>query len=97
MMSYGLEAEVARTETWVEDVRGYVDVPFPASLVTETLRDLGLERGRVGCELGDNQRLWMSFRDFEAVRSGLPDASFVDASDVLVQCRLPSRHSRSSG
>ena len=32
MMVYGLEAGLVRDETWVEDIRGYVDVPFPADL-----------------------------------------------------------------
>ncbi|MCL4186695.1 MAG: Xaa-Pro peptidase family protein [Rhodobacteraceae bacterium] len=88
MMIYGLEAEVARNETWVADVRGYVDVPFPVSLVTDTQNDLGLSGGRIGCELGDNQRLWMSHRDFEAIRAALPGARFVDASETLVACRI---------
>jgi Xaa-Pro aminopeptidase len=87
MMVYGLEVELVRDESWVEDVRGYVDVPFPTSLVVDTFRDLGLEDGRIGCELGDDQRLWMTFQEFEAVRAALPRARFVDASRLLKRCR----------
>jgi len=87
MMVYGLEAALVRDETWVEDVRGYVDVPFPAGLVVETFKDLGLESGRIGCELGSEQRLWLSFHEFEAIRTGLPRAQFVDASDLLKRVR----------
>lgn len=87
MMVYGLEVALIRDETWVEDVRGYVDVPFPPSLVVDTFRDLGLETGRIGCELGSEQRLWLTFQEFEAIRSALPRAQFVDASQVLKQCR----------
>jgi Xaa-Pro dipeptidase len=87
MMVYGLETALVRDETWVEDVRGYVDVPFPPSLVVDTFRDLGLETGRIGCELGSEQRLWLTFQEFEAIRSALPRAQFVDASQVLKQCR----------
>lgn len=83
MIVYGLEAGLVRDETWVEDVRGYVDVPFPADLVVETFKDLELETGRIGCELGSEQRLWLTFQEFEAIRSGLPRAQFVDASHVL--------------
>jgi Xaa-Pro dipeptidase len=87
MMVYGLEVGLVKDETWVEDVRGYVDVPFPTALVVDAFRDLGLEDGRVGCELGDDQRIWMTFQEFEAIRSALPRAQFVDASRVLKQCR----------
>ena len=87
MMVYGLEAGLVRDETWVEDVRGYVDVPFPADLVVKTFKDLGLESGRIGCELGSEQRLWLTFQEFEAIRAGLPRAQFVDASRLLKRVR----------
>jgi Xaa-Pro aminopeptidase len=87
MMVYGLEAQLVRDETWVDDVRSYVDVPFPPALVVDTIKDLGLEQGRIGCELGDNQRLWMTFNEFDAIRAALPSARFVDASAVLMRCR----------
>lgn len=88
MMVYGLEAQLCRDETWIEDIRTYVDVPFPAKLVVDTLKDLGLDNGRIGCELGDNQRLWMTYQEFDDIRAGLPNAKFVDGSQVYVQCRL---------
>ena len=87
MMVYGLEVALVHDETWVDDVRGYVDVPFPPSLVVDTFSDLGLETGRIGCELGSEQRLWLTFQEFEAVRSALPRAQFVDASQVLKHSR----------
>ena len=87
MMVYGLEVALVHDETWVDDVRGYVDVPFPPSLVVDTFSDLGLETGRIGCELGSEQRLWLTFQEFEAVRSALPRAQFVDASQVIKHSR----------
>ena len=87
MIVYGLEAGLVREETWIEDVRSYVDVPFPTDLVVETFKDLGLETGRIGCELGPEQRLWLTFQEFEAIRAGLPRAQFVDASRLLKQAR----------
>lgn len=87
MIVYGLEAALVREETWVEDVRGYVDVPFPAELVVATFKDLGLETGRVGCELGSEQRLWLTFQEFEGIRAGLPRAQLVDASRLFKRVR----------
>lgn len=88
MLVYGLETQLARDETWVTDIRSYVDVPFPASLVVDTFKDLGLETGRIGCELGNEQRLWLTMQEFDAIRSALPKAQFVDGSDVFVNCRM---------
>jgi Xaa-Pro aminopeptidase len=88
MMVYGLEAQLARDETWITDVRSYVDVPFPASLVVDTFKDLGLEAGRIGCELGNEQRLWITIQEFDEIRSALPKAQFVDGSGVFVRCRM---------
>jgi Xaa-Pro aminopeptidase len=87
MMVYGLEIELVRDESWVEDVRGYVDVPFPVGLVVDTFRDLGLENGRIGCELGDDQRLWLTLNEFDAIRTALAGAQFVDASRLFKRCR----------
>jgi Xaa-Pro dipeptidase len=87
MIVYKLEAGLVLGESWVEDIRGYVDAPFPASVVVDTFKDLGLEDGRIGCELGSEQRLWLTFQEFEAIRAGLPRAQFVDASRLLKQCR----------
>ena len=88
LLIYGLEAGDAKEQGWIDDVRSYVDVPFPWILIADTLKDVGLANARIGCELGPNQRMWLTFQDFEAVRAAMPSAEFVDASDVLVRCRL---------
>lgn len=87
MIVYGLETGLVRDETWVEDIRPYTDVPFPAMLVVETFKDLGLENGRIGCELGDDQRIWLTIQEFDAIRAALPRAHFADASNLLKRCR----------
>lgn len=88
MMIYEFETPRARQETWIEDIRSYVDVPFPPELVSGTIEDLGLAAGRIGCELGLNQRLWLPFDDLESIRRRLPNAELVDASQVYVRCRM---------
>jgi Xaa-Pro aminopeptidase len=88
LMIYGLEAPEAREQGWIDDIRTYVDVPFPPDLVADTLKDLGLANGRIGCELGSNQRLWLTYQDFEAIKAGVPTARFVDGAAVFVRSRL---------
>lgn len=87
MIVYGLEAGLVREETWVDDVRSYVDVPFPTDLVVNTFKDLRLENSRIGCELGPEQRLWLTYDEFEAIKLGLPNARLVDASQLLKRVR----------
>jgi Xaa-Pro aminopeptidase len=88
LMIYSLEEAKARAETWVDDIRGYTDAPFPVSLAVDTLKDLGLDKGRIGCELGANQRVWMTMEEFDGVRNAFPEAEFLDAAQLLVEVRL---------
>jgi Xaa-Pro aminopeptidase len=84
----GGEVSEALAQTWIEDVRGYTGLPLEAAAVPATLRDLGLDRARFGCELGPWQRLGIPHSMFEAIREGLPAARFVDASAVLEAVRM---------
>ena len=52
------------------------------------LRDLGLDRGRLGMELGDEQRLGMTQLELEALRAGLKHVELVDAAPPLWRLRM---------
>jgi Xaa-Pro aminopeptidase len=56
--------------------------------MVQALKEMGLSRGRIGCELGYEQRLGISLRAWEQVVSALPDAEFVDAADLLWKLRM---------
>jgi Xaa-Pro dipeptidase len=88
LLIHGGEVKEALTQTWIEDVRGYHAMPLEAAVVSGTLRDLGLERARLGCELGPWQRLAIPQSLFQAMREELPEAAFVDASTVLEGVRM---------
>jgi Xaa-Pro aminopeptidase len=51
---------------------GYEDLPFDPALLIEALSESGLERGRVGFELGPNQRLGLAYTHLQAVEAALP-------------------------
>lgn len=79
----------ARSRSSVRDVRTFGEIMgAPISGIVEILKELGMDSGKVGCELGYEQRLDMAVADFEAVKSQLPAASFVDASDLLWELRM---------
>src|SRR5439155_23653667 len=74
-------AEDAPHETWVRDLRPYTRIDrFDVELLLETLRERDLHRGRIGLELGQEQRVNLSPRDFERLREGLAEAELADAA-----------------
>lgn len=85
---YGFEEAEIRATTWLEDVYSYVDVPFPPDLLVSALKERGYEKGRIGWEFGDNQRLWLHVNAVEAAAAQMPDAEFVDASLVYTEVRM---------
>ncbi len=79
----------ARARSSVRDVRTFSEVMGgPVKGIVEILKELGMDKGNVGCELGYEQRMDMAYNDFEAVKAQLPDAAFVDASPLLWKLRM---------
>ena len=87
LLVYGVNEQNAREMSWVEDVRAYAP-PFTGAAVAEAIEQRGLARGRIGAELGVDQRIFMPIAEFDALRGALPDAHFVDASPVLWDLRM---------
>lgn len=81
-------AEEAPHESWIERVEAHgVTGAAPVDLVARLCRALGLERARIGAELGYEQRLNLSYVDFQRLRAALPSASFVDAAPAIWSVR----------
>lgn len=88
MIIYGRDEREVRATTPVKNIKTYVDVPFPLELVPQTFKELGLERARIGCEIGEFQRLGISYNDFMAIQRAMPAAGFVDASGIFNHLRM---------
>jgi Xaa-Pro dipeptidase len=83
---YGVNAENAREASWVQDVVTYAP-PFAGDALAAALRARGLDRGRIGAELGSDQRLAMPLLEWRALEAGARGASFEDASALLWELR----------
>jgi Xaa-Pro aminopeptidase len=82
------EAE-ARRYSWIDDVRTYRDLSVaPLAELRGIFGQLGLETGRIGAELGYEQRLGIPMREFERIRAEFPRASFEDAAALLWRLRM---------
>lgn len=88
MIVYGRDEREVRATSPVKHIKTYVDVPFPLDLVPQTFRELGFDRGRIGCEIGEFQRLGISYNDFRTIQEALPSAHIVDASRLLNHLRM---------
>lgn len=81
--------ESTRRETWVQDVRLYhhlIEGHLP--LIKSVFEDLALVDGRIGAELGFEQRLGLSYTDFQTIRQELPNVTFMDASHLFWKLRM---------
>lgn len=82
-----LVPEMRRTGV-VEDIRTYPRGGAASTrLLADTLREFGMDKGKVGSELGYEQRLGMSFQEFMDLKGLLPKAELVDAAALLWRLR----------
>jgi len=78
-----------RRETWIKDIRFYENlIEGYVPEIVSVLQDQGLVDGRIGAELGYEQRLGLSYNDFQVVKHKLPHLTFTDASSLLWQLRM---------
>lgn len=88
MIVYGRDERMVRLQVPVSNMKTYLDVPYPVSLIPDTLKEMGLERATIGCELGEFQRLGISVLELQSVQSALPGATFVDAAPIFNHFRM---------
>jgi Xaa-Pro aminopeptidase len=83
---YGINEDNARANSPVEDVVAYAP-PFSGAALAEAARARGIG-GRIGAELGTDQRVAMPMLEWQAFVAALGDAEVVDASALLWDLRM---------
>jgi Xaa-Pro aminopeptidase len=78
----------AVANSWIDDVRHWVDLPFTPALLEEVLCDKGLSQARIGMEFSRELHLCIPFNDFGTLKTNLPDADFTDAADIIWTLRM---------
>ncbi len=81
--------EIAQIEqtSFVTDIRTTGGLTGHPEFIAGVLKELGLSRARIGCELGREQYLGISCLGFREVRAGMSEAEFVDAADIILAVR----------
>jgi Xaa-Pro dipeptidase len=87
-------AYVAEATSWVADVRlwgGFKRTGIPADpvvAIVDAIKDLGLQNGRLGLELGYGTRLAMSQSDYLQLAGSLNGAELVDNAEAIWALRM---------
>lgn len=77
--------------TWIDDIRSW-PAPEPdddgVSLLADTLRGVGANKGRIGIPMGPETVLRMPLGDYARLRQTLADAVYTDAADLIRSLRM---------
>lgn len=84
---YNVNEQNARDLSWVKDVVPY-NPPFDGAGLAAVLKARGLDRARIGAELGTDQRVAMPVTQYQALAAELPGGTLVDAGPLLWQLRM---------
>ena len=79
-------AQVGQT-SFINDIRTTGGLTGHPEFIVGVLKDLGLSKARIGCELGREQYLGISYLELQEVMKGLPNADFADAADIILTVR----------
>ncbi len=79
----------AESRSAVRDVRTFHEIMgAPVDGVVDIMKELRMDHGKVGWELGYEQRMDLAFNDYMAIKNKLPEAEFVDASSLIWELRM---------
>jgi len=83
-----LDAERVRHDSWMENVVPCAPLPEAElwEVTVRKIRELGLERARIGVELGHSPRVvagYLFATEYEYLREQLPEARFENALDLM--------------
>lgn len=83
--------KTALQKTWITQVYTWPS-PQPEdegiSILTESIKNIILHKGNIGCEIGQESHLRMSINDFDTLRKNLSNCNFIDASEIIWQLRI---------
>ncbi len=78
------QAPNARAMSWIERIETFDGFEEEAIAVIEkVLVDLGLTRATFGCELGQEQRLGLTYKGFSSLQRRLSGARWADAAPII--------------
>lgn len=88
LVNFLIDHERIRAESWLDEITAYAPIPGMDMLdmTIAKIRELGLEKGVIGVELGHSPRGNTGFlfaTEYDLLRAALPEATFVNALEVV--------------
>lgn len=82
----------AGRSSWIEDRRAWSQfsaglMPGPVKMIAEAIAQKGLDKARIGMEVGRDSRLGMSLPYLGALQNALPEVEFVDCDEMMAEVR----------
>ena len=78
-----IEESLTREESWIEDIRTYTEyVDYPVDSLASVLRDMGLDKGKVGMDLQ-----YLPQVDWVRLTEILPDLEIIDTTEEVAKLR----------
>src|SRR5690606_10454049 len=88
LITMPFEVEQVSQTSYVTDIRTIGGLTGHVEFIANVLKSLGLERARIGCELGREQFLGINHNALHEIFAALPAAEMVDASRVTLRSRV---------
>ncbi|ACL02211.1 peptidase M24 [Desulfatibacillum aliphaticivorans] len=88
LINFMIDQERVKAESWLDEIIAYAPIPgmdMP-DMVVYKIKELGLEKGVLGVELGHSPRGntgYLTSTEYDLFKEGLPEATFVNALDVV--------------
>src|SRR5262245_17522618 len=78
----------ARANSWISDVRSWVELPFHHCHLEFVLCEKGLSNAKIGMELSREFHLAIPYNSFQGLKEAMPSAKFLDAADLIWELRM---------
>jgi Xaa-Pro aminopeptidase len=89
LLVHAFPAADAKRDAWFDDVRSYDTLTYaPLLEVLSMCKELGMDRGPVGMELGAEHRLGLTAAEFDDLRGQLQPAQVADVGDLIWDLRI---------
>lgn len=89
IISHSNYAEALPKISWIGDIRVHNQMGWaPTELIMEVLKECGLGQATIGMELGSDVRLGMPVVDYLKLQKIMPDADFVDGTEIVWKLRM---------
>ena len=79
-----IEERLAREETWIEDMRTYIEFKdSPILFLVDALKEMGFEKASIGIE----QR-FLSAQDYIELKNAMPDTQFIECQGLFNKVQM---------